>query len=486
MNLVMKSHRLLVLALVGSLLLTSFAQAETAITVLDAWQTRDRLLYSNPPFNIFSNKSVADDTTFGPPQGWAGPKDGHLFLLVEVSITAATDDEWAEALESVALKDGDNTTPGFALWLFNGAYRGRSFFLNMAKGQGIKDYPTTTVGFHLEKPLSPDLQILADGIPPVSAAEILASTAKKRKPIPAYTLEQETTAYALADGVNVYAEPKFDGEKPPLSELKLGQEVKTTGTVSGNWVQVVQKDPKTPGWVHRGALTQDQALCEKAKALDAAPRTLVAISDIENSASFKVAILTRGVRVGTGRLLADHGMCLMVSDHNLPVMRNGISLEGFGVEQTLTSIPPWTPYFYSSQTRKFEPLSKVVAKGERVVAGEPLPSEPAAVSIAASSKAQWPDLLGEIEGGDIVRVVNPNAVAVKVGLRSAAGGKDFSVAPESSASASVPDGRYDIYFRYENDPESLYQGDAFSLADSGVQITLVKAINGNYAIRKVK
>ncbi len=480
-----KSHSLFVLALVGSFLLASHAQAEPAVTVLHVWQTTDRLLYSNPSINIFSNKTVADDTTFGPPEGWAGPKNGHLFLLAEVSITAATDDQWVGTLESVTLKDGDKTLR-FDLWLFNGAYRGHGFFLDMANGQGVKEFPSTTVGFHLEKPLSPDLRIVAGGAQPVSVAELLASTATKRTPIPAYSLEQETTAFSLADGVSVSADPKFGSDKEPLSELTLGQEVKTTGVVSENWVQVVQKDPQVPGWVHRGALTQDQGLCEKAKSLAAEPKTIVVISDIENSASFKVAILAGGMRVGTNRLLADHGMCLLVADHKLPVMRQGISLKGFGVEQTLTNILPWTPYFYSSQTRTFELLTEVVAKGERVVAGEPLPSEPAAVSIAKSTQAAWPDLTREIEGGNLVRVVNPNAFAVKVGLRSAAGGKDFSVAPDDSAAASVPDGRYDVYFRYENDPESLYQGDAFSLAGSGVQINLVKVINGNYTIRKVK
>jgi len=480
-----KSYSLFALGLVGGFLLASHAQAEPAVTVLHAWQTTDRLLYSNPPINIFSNKTVADDTTFGPPRGWAGPKKGRLFLLVEVSITAPTDGQWVKTLKSVALKDGDKTSR-FALWLFNGAYRGRNFFLDMAKGQGVNDFPSTTIGFHLQTPLAPGLRIVADGVQPVSVAELLASTATKGTPIPAYSLAQETTAFSLADGVSVSAEPKFGGKKPPMSELKLGQEVKTTGVVSGNWVQVVQKDPKAPGWVHRGALTQDQPLCEKAKTLAAEPKTLVAISDIKNTASFKVAILAGGMRVGTKRLLADHGMCLVVSDHKLPVMRQGISLKGFGVDQTLTNILPWTPYYYSSQTRKFQPLSKIVEKGERIVAGEPLPSEPAAVSIARSTQAAWPDLPRDIEGRNPVRVVNPNKFAVKVGLRSAAGGKDFSVAPGAGTTVSVPDGKYDVYFRYENDPESLYQGDAFFLAGSGVQIDLVKVTNGNYRIRKVK
>jgi len=145
-----KSHGLFALALVVGFLLASHAQAEPAVTVLHAWQTTGRLLYSNPPINIFSNKTVADDKTFGPPAGWAGPKNGHLFLLVEVSVTASTDAQWVKTLESVALKDGDKTSR-FVLWLFNGAYRGRNFFLNMAKGQGVSDFPATTVGFHLKK-----------------------------------------------------------------------------------------------------------------------------------------------------------------------------------------------------------------------------------------------------------------------------------------------------------------------------------------------
>lgn len=339
-----RSHGLFMLAFVGSLLLASFAQAEPALTVLHAWQTSDRVFYSSPPISITSGRTSVDDKTFGPPEGWASPKDTHLFLLVEVSITAATDNEWVKTLESLTLKDGDETLH-FALWLFNGAYRGHSFFLDMTNGQGVKDFPATTVGFHLEKPLSPDLLIVAEGVPPVSVAELLASTAKRRKPVPGYTLEQKTTAHSLADGVSVYAEPKLGGEKPALAELKLGQAVKTTGDVSENWVQVVQPDPEVPGWVHRGALTQDQVLCEQANSLGAAPKTLVMISDIKNTASFKVAILAGGIRLGTNRLLADHGMCLMVSDHNLSVMRQGISLSGFGVEQTLTNLLPWTPYF---------------------------------------------------------------------------------------------------------------------------------------------
>jgi hypothetical protein len=35
-------------------------------------------------------------------------------------------------------------------------------------------------------------------------------------------------------------------------------------------------------------------------------------------------------------------------------------------------------------------------------------------------------------------------------------------------------------------PTAIYQGDDFTLNDNGVEIQIVKAVNGNYGIRKVK
>ena len=40
--------------------------------------------------------------------------------------------------------------------------------------------------------------------------------------------------------------------------------------------------------------------------------------------------------------------------------------------------------------------------------------------------------------------------------------------------------------RYSSDPEGLYQGDSFTLSNNGVDIQIVKVVNGNYGIRKVK
>ena len=41
-------------------------------------------------------------------------------------------------------------------------------------------------------------------------------------------------------------------------------------------------------------------------------------------------------------------------------------------------------------------------------------------------------------------------------------------------------------FQYSDDPDALYQGDSFPLSGHGAEIQLVKVLNGNYGIRRVK
>jgi hypothetical protein len=98
----------------------------------------------------------------------------------------------------------------------------------------------------------------------------------------------------------------------------------------------------------------------------------------------------------------------------------------------------------------------------------------------------WPKYSGELTGRLEVRVKNPNDFKVRVGLRSGGNGKDFTVAANDRESVRVPNGRYEIYFQYSTDPNGLYQGDSFTLNDNGVEIQIVKVVNGNYGIRKVK
>lgn len=105
---------------------------------------------------------------------------------------------------------------------------------------------------------------------------------------------------------------------------------------------------------------------------------------------------------------------------------------------------------------------------------------------AAPAAAKWPAMTSELSGGMEVRVRNPNEFSVKVGLRSGGKGRDFTVAANGVKSAYVPNGSYDIYFQYSTDPDGLYQGDRFTLRNNGVEIKIVKVVNGNYGIRKVR
>jgi hypothetical protein len=75
---------------------------------------------------------------------------------------------------------------------------------------------------------------------------------------------------------------------------------------------------------------------------------------------------------------------------------------------------------------------------------------------------------------------------VKVGLRSAGKGRDFTVKANGTNSVQVPNGKYDVYFQYSTDADGLYQGDSFSMTNNSVEIQIVKVVGGNFNIRKVK
>ena len=97
-----------------------------------------------------------------------------------------------------------------------------------------------------------------------------------------------------------------------------------------------------------------------------------------------------------------------------------------------------------------------------------------------------PPFAAELRGKNEVRILNPNSFSVEVGIRSSQGGKDFDVPANGRQSAQVPNGRYDIYFVYSDNPEALFQGDSYTLNNNGVEIHIVKVVNGNYGIRQVK
>jgi hypothetical protein len=91
-----------------------------------------------------------------------------------------------------------------------------------------------------------------------------------------------------------------------------------------------------------------------------------------------------------------------------------------------------------------------------------------------------------LQGPNEVRIRNPNDFSVTAGIRSADRGKDVTIPANSTRSGYVPDGQYDIFFVYSDKPDALFQGDPFTLNGNGVEIHIVKVVNGNYGIRQVK
>jgi hypothetical protein len=115
------------------------------------------------------------------------------------------------------------------------------------------------------------------------------------------------------------------------------------------------------------------------------------------------------------------------------------------------------------------------------------PLAPAASSSKSAFSKQLPAYTGgELVGRQTVRISNPNAFAVAVGLRAGGKGKDFDVPASGVRSVYVPDGQYSIYFVYSDRPDALFQGDPFSLNGNGVQIQIVQVADGNFGIRQVK
>lgn len=90
------------------------------------------------------------------------------------------------------------------------------------------------------------------------------------------------------------------------------------------------------------------------------------------------------------------------------------------------------------------------------------------------------------QGLNPVRIRNPNDFVVVAGIRSGDFGKNIEVPAQEMATAYVSDGRFDIFFVYSDKTNALFQGDSFSLNGNGVEIQIVKVVNGNYGIRQVK
>jgi hypothetical protein len=88
-------------------------------------------------------------------------------------------------------------------------------------------------------------------------------------------------------------------------------------------------------------------------------------------------------------------------------------------------------------------------------------------------------------GTSTVRVLNPNPFMVHVRLQSQSAWREFMVPAGSVDGVIVPDGRYDVFFIFSNEPGTRYQGDPLFLASSGVTITAKPQPNGNFGLRKL-
>jgi hypothetical protein len=73
-----------------------------------------------------------------------------------------------------------------------------------------------------------------------------------------------------------------------------------------------------------------------------------------------------------------------------------------------------------------------------------------------------------------LRVVNPNDVDLIIGVRSGDAGANFGVSARDNASRLLPDGWYDIYIVYTDEPQNLYQGNAFRISHGTTEITETK------------
>lgn len=295
----------------------------------------------------------------------------------------------------------------------------------------------------------------------------------------------QPAVYAVAEKVTLRSEPRLGGDNKNAPTVAFEQRLLIVEE-KNEWLMVEVPDQKLRGWVHRAAVSSSESLPKQMEKLGLKATTILFISGIEDTGTFQVSIVEGGIQLGTKRLLAEHGACVVMADADSVNRVGGISMKGLGVDQVLSSPDPWTLYFYSSAEDKFRSVPSLVKVGKTVTAGDQRPKEEPVIAVAKQRKAQWPALAEELAGSNPVRIRNPNSTSVKVALRSGGKGKDLAVDPNNNNTVYVPDGRYDIFFQYSDDPEGLYQGDSFTLSGNGVEIQLVKVVGGDYGIRKIR
>lgn len=269
-----------------------------------------------------------------------------------------------------------------------------------------------------------------------------------------------------------------------VATLQFG-ELLTVMQRDGLWFKVKTKEGKE-GWIHDMAVC-DEATLQARKSSGRIPSAMLLVSGFDGTTDACTVDILAGVlrvRAEDDKPVASAGNCVVFV--NSPGLEKASK---FGLFQNAAILNPKADViYYFGDEGRFVPLSdneaQLTSQTAKKAADHPV--EPHDVLGGDAVPKNWPAMTGELLGGLEVRVRNPNEFKVKVALRSGGKGKDFSVGANGVEAVFVPNGRFDIYFQYSTDPDGLYQGDSFTLGNNGVEIQIVKVVNGNYGIRKVQ
>jgi hypothetical protein len=83
------------------------------------------------------------------------------------------------------------------------------------------------------------------------------------------------------------------------------------------------------------------------------------------------------------------------------------------------------------------------------------------------------------------RVSNPNEYDAAVSLRSDSQNTNLNVKAHSAASVQLPDGTYQVFFQFSDQPGQRFQGDDVSLQGNIAELKLVHSVDGNYGLRQI-
>ena len=282
-------------------------------------------------------------------------------------------------------------------------------------------------------------------------------------------------------GDHVSIKKAADSSANSITSVEFG-ELLTVTQRDGAWLKV-QTAAGKEGWIHEMVLC-DAATLQARKKSGRIPSAMLLVSNFDGTAG-NIEILAGGLRARAedNAAIAFAGNCVAFASS--PGL---LKAAKFGLFKNASILNPKADViYYFGDDDHFTPLSDTEANCTSPADKVANPSsEPLGTSAGDSAPSNWPEKAAELHGGMEVRVRNPNDFDVKVALRSAGDGKDFSVGANRVESIFVPNGRYDIYFQYSTDPDGLYQGDSFTLNNNGVEIKIVKVVNGNYGIRKVR